>query len=96
MKLSDNCQPASDNCLLHLSRTLYKSGLFMQNKPNLPDAQMNVSSVKTTNYDQITMNNANKNKPNQTQFHPHRLYTCYNFLLRDVARRKLCSKEQSV
>ena len=25
---------------------------------------MNLSSVKTTNYEQITMNNANKNKPN--------------------------------
>jgi len=36
----------------------------MQNKPNLLDAQMNVSSVKTMNYEQITMNNANKNKPN--------------------------------
>jgi hypothetical protein len=39
----------------------------MQNKPNLLDAQMNITSVKTMNYEQITMNNANKNKPNQTQ-----------------------------
>jgi len=39
----------------------------MQNKANLLDAQMNVTSVKTMNYEQITMNNANKNKPNQTQ-----------------------------
>ena len=37
---------------------------FMQNKPNFPDAQMNITSVKTMNYEQITMNNANKNKPN--------------------------------
>ena len=37
---------------------------FMQNKANLLDAQMNVSSVLTMNYKQITMNNANKNKPN--------------------------------
>jgi len=36
----------------------------MQNKPNFQKAQMNVSSVKTMNYEQITMNNANKNKPN--------------------------------
>jgi len=36
----------------------------MQNKPNLLDVQMNVSTVKTMNYEQITMNNANKNKPN--------------------------------
>ena len=40
---------------------------FMQNKPNFLDAQLNVSSVKTMNYEQITMGNANKNKPNQTQ-----------------------------
>jgi len=39
----------------------------MQNKPNLLDAQMNITSVKTKNYEQITMNNANKNKPKQTQ-----------------------------
>jgi len=39
----------------------------MQNKPNFLGAQMNVSSVLTMNYEQITMNNANKNKPNQTQ-----------------------------
>ena len=57
---------------LHLSRVLYKSTLFMQNKPNLLDAQMNVSSAITMNYEQLTMNYANKNKPNskpiQTQF----------------------------
>ena len=40
---------------------------FMQNKANLLDAQMNVSSAKTMNYEQITMNNEPKNKPNQTQ-----------------------------
>jgi len=36
----------------------------MQNKPNLLDAQMNVSYCFTMNYEQITMNNANKNKAN--------------------------------
>jgi hypothetical protein len=36
----------------------------MQNKPNLLSAQMNVSYCFTMNYEQITMNNANKNKPN--------------------------------
>jgi len=35
-----------------------------ENKANLLDAQMNVSSVKTMNYEQIATNNANKNKPN--------------------------------
>jgi len=36
----------------------------MQNKPNLLDAQMNVSSSITMNYEQKTMNYANKNKAN--------------------------------
>jgi hypothetical protein len=49
---------------LHLSRVLYKSTLFMQNKPNLRKAQMNVTSFITKNYEQLTMNYANKNKPN--------------------------------
>jgi len=29
---------------------------------------MNITSVKTMNYEQITMNNEPKNKPNQSQF----------------------------
>ena len=52
----------------------------MQNKPNLPDAQMNVSSAITMNYEQLTVNYANKNKPNskpikanQTQYKPNSL-----------------------
>jgi hypothetical protein len=40
----------------------------MQNKPNFLHAQMNVSPVKTMNYEQMTMNNEPKNKPNQSQF----------------------------
>jgi hypothetical protein len=40
----------------------------MQNKPNLLNAQMNLSSVRATNYEQTTMDNEPKNKPNQTQF----------------------------
>ena len=39
-----------------------------QNKPNFESTQMNVSSVKTMNYEQITMNSKFKNKPNQSQF----------------------------
>jgi len=44
----------------------------MQNKPNLPDTQMNVSSSITMNYEHKTMNYAIKNKaktnPIQSQF----------------------------
>jgi len=38
--------------------------LFMQNKANFRKAKMNVSSSITMNYEQKTMNYANKNKPN--------------------------------
>ena len=43
----------------------------MQNKPNLLNTQINVRSAITMNYEQLTMNYANKNKantnPKQTQ-----------------------------
>jgi release factor glutamine methyltransferase len=51
----------------------------MQNKPNLPVPQMNAISVKTMNYEQITMNNKPKNKPNQSQFFPY-LFLFFTFL----------------
>ena len=42
--------------------------IYMPNKPNLLNAQMNVSSVKTMNYEQLTMNN----EPiKQTQYEPN-------------------------
>jgi len=37
---------------------------FMQNKPNFRKAKMNVTTFKSMNYEQRTMNDANKNKPN--------------------------------
>jgi len=53
---------------LHLSRTLYKSALFMQNKPNFPDAQMNVNKVLTKDYENKRLRGRRKNKANQSQF----------------------------
>ena len=60
---------------LHLSRLLYKSTLFMQNKANLPDAQMKVSSVLTKHYENksnwtLSENKANT-KPIQSQYKPN-------------------------
>ena len=52
---------------LHLSRTLYKSALFMQNKANFPDAQMNVTSLITVEYENKSNWTLGENKPNQTQ-----------------------------
>jgi len=56
---------------LHLSRTLYKSTLFMQNKPNLLDAQMNVSSILTTDYENIANWTLGENKPNSNPNKPN-------------------------
>ena len=39
----------------------------MQNKANLPNAQMNVSSVKIKDYDNEIVFRPRKNKPKQTQ-----------------------------
>ena len=60
---------------LHLSRVLYKSTLFMQNKPNFQKAQMNTSSVLTKDYGNWTLGERGKNKPNtnpiQSQYKPN-------------------------
>ncbi len=40
---------------------------IMQNKPNLPNTKMNVTSFITMNYEQWTINYDNKNKAKQTQ-----------------------------
>jgi hypothetical protein len=55
---------------LHLSRLLYKSPHFLQNKPNFLRSQMNVSNIITTNYQKFIPLVGYKNKPNQTQFKP--------------------------
>jgi len=51
----------------HGSRVTSDKRRIMQNKPNFRNAKMNASSVKTMNYEQITMNNEPKNKAKQTQ-----------------------------
>jgi len=56
---------------LHLSRTLYKSTLFMQNKPNFRKAKMNVSIVKTMNYKNFIPLAGQKNKPNSNPIKPN-------------------------
>ncbi len=42
--------------------------LFMQNKPNFQDTQMNVNIYYTKAYNNETASGSRKNKPNQTQF----------------------------
>ena len=60
--LSGKKQCRLSSAPLHLSRTLYKSPLFMQNKANLLDAQMNVSSVLTKYYENVPLRRRGQNK----------------------------------
>jgi len=39
----------------------------MQNKPNFPDAQMNISYYITEDYENARLRRCGQNKPNQTQ-----------------------------
>jgi hypothetical protein len=55
---------------LHLSRNLYKSALFMQNKPNFRKSQMNVNLLITTDYENISDWTLGQNKPNSNPIKP--------------------------
>jgi len=72
------CHPSSVICRLstvlgplHLSRTLYKSALFMQNKPNFRKSQMNVIIYYTKAYKNETASGSGKNKPNSNPNKPN-------------------------
>jgi len=56
---------------LHLSRILYKSPLFMQNKPNFKDAQMNLNFYNTMDYEKFLPLVGQKNKPNSNPNKPN-------------------------
>jgi len=56
---------------LHLSRILYKSPLFMQNKPNVKDAQINVNSYMKSKYEKLDIWLSGKNKPNSNPIKPN-------------------------
>jgi len=55
---------------LHLSRLLYKSPLFLQNKPNFKMGNINISAARTKAYanEQRTINN--EHYPKQSQSNP--------------------------
>ncbi|MHC4644825.1 MAG: hypothetical protein ACYTBJ_04940 [Planctomycetota bacterium] len=53
---------------LLMSRILYKSARFMQNKPNFRKAKMNVNFCPTKAYENENASGPRENKPNQTQF----------------------------
>jgi hypothetical protein len=56
---------------LHLSRILYKSTLFMQNKPNFQKSQMNVSIYNTIDYENLHNWTLGQNKPNSNPIKPN-------------------------
>ena len=59
------------NLPLHLSRELYKSTLFMQNKPNFRKAKMNLSCLYTKEYKNFIPLAGQKNKPNSNPIKPN-------------------------
>jgi len=67
------CPLSSVFCPLHLSRELYKSPLFMQNKPKVKIGKMNVNYYITKDYENKsnwTLVKSGKNKPKQSQTKP--------------------------
>ncbi len=56
---------------LHLSRVLYKSTLFMQNKANFQKSQANVTSLVTRDYENIANWTLGENKPNSKPIKPN-------------------------
>ena len=56
---------------LHLSRILYKSALFMQNKPNFQKSQMNVSIFIQMAYENKSNWTLGENKPKTNPIKPN-------------------------
>jgi len=66
------CSPLSSALgPLHLSRKLYKSTLFMQNKANLQKVEMNTSAYNIKDYDNLRPFRRRENKAKQSQFKPN-------------------------
>ena len=59
---------------LHLSRELYKSHLFLQNKANSPGVQDDTSIYSTKTYENLWLEIIPKNKAKQSQFKPNFTY----------------------
>jgi len=59
-----NCEQSTKN------NKLRKINLFLQNKPNLQNAQMNVNKVSTKDYENETLDERPKTNPIQTQSNP--------------------------
>jgi len=68
LSLPKGCSPPPlSSALCFLSSAPHNYEVFMQNKPNLPNAQINVTSVIIANYEDIRPPNPAKTNPIQTQ-----------------------------
>jgi len=56
---------------LHLSRDLYKSTIFLQNKANSPSVQDDTTLFSTRTYENLWLKIIPKNKAKQSQFKPN-------------------------
>jgi len=65
------CETGSSLAPLHLSRILYKSALFMQNKPNSLNVQIYINVYDTKIYKNKTAFRREKNKPNSNPNKPN-------------------------
>jgi len=65
-----SCDPASPLGPLHPSRTLDKSKLFMQNKPNPKTTKTNLTPYPKKHYAKTTTPQPPKNKPNSNPIQP--------------------------
>jgi hypothetical protein len=80
---------------LHLSRILYKSAHFIQNKPNFKDIQMNVSIFSQMAYEYKHNWTLGENKPNsnpiQTQSNPiaERVKLMQSLYLQRITEKKM-------
>ena len=63
--------PSSVLVPLQLSRELYKSTLFMQNKANSPSVQDDITSFPTRTYKNYVLKSTPKNKAKQSQNKPN-------------------------
>ncbi len=65
------CEAGSSLGPLHLSRTLYKSATFMQNKPNFQKSQMNANLYNTKDYENKSNWTLGQSKPNSNPIKPN-------------------------
>jgi len=63
---------------LHLSRTLYKSAAFMQNKPNFPHTRTDLTLINISCYENPRLPTPRKDKPNPSPIKPNLLHTRIN------------------